>query len=267
MADRKVGLPEGRVRLKRRKSRQDVNMPIMEHVLALRKVLVVSAYFIVLGAVVGWFFSDKAFAYLAMPVTSLEDVHFVTTTPMEPMLVKLKISLFLGVTLVLPVILWQIWGFILPALKQKEKKYLYLIVPCSVILFLAGAAMAFYVVLPLGIKFLIYAGGGSVDSTPLVTKTSYLSFVLTFLISFGLVFQLPIVLLILVRIGILSPKTLAKNRRWAIMIIVILAVIISPTPDLITQGLMAGPMYLLYELSIWLGYLVARKREKALAAQ
>jgi len=251
----------------RRRPRKNVNLPLLEHVLALRKVLVISAYAIVLGSVIGWFFSDQAFAYLAGPVSLLEDIRFITTTPMEPMLVKIKVSMFIGVTLALPVLMWQIWSFVLPALKQNERKYLYIIVPCSVLLFLAGAALCFYVVLPIGIKFLIYAGSGGVQSTPFVTKTSYLGFLLTFLLTFGLVFQLPIVLLILIRIGVLSPKTLAKKRRWAILSIVILSVVVSPTPDLFTQLLLAGPMYLLYEISIWLGYLVARKREKDLATK
>jgi len=249
----------------RRRPRQDANLPLLEHVLALRKVLVFSAYAIVLGSIIGWFFSDLTFAYMAGPVTLLEDIRFITTTPMEPMLVKIKVSMFIGFTLALPVLLWQIWSFVLPALKQNERKYLYIIVPSSVILFLAGAALCFFIVLPLGIKFLIYAGSGGVQSTPFVTKTSYLGFILTFLLTFGLVFQLPIVLLILIRIGILSPQSLAKKRRWAILGIVILAVIVSPTPDLVTQLLMAGPMYLLYEISIWLGYFVARRREKDLA--
>ena len=251
----------------RRRKRQlnEGNLPLMEHIKALRKVLVIAAYAIAFGSIVGWFISDMTFAYLATPVTQLKDITFITTTPMEPMLVKLKVSLFVGMVIALPIIIWQIWSFVLPALKQNERKYLYIIVPSSLLLFLAGAALCFYVVLPIGIKFLLMAGGGGVQSTPFVTKTSYLGFLLTFLLTFGLVFQLPIVLLILIRIGLLSPKTLAKNRRWAILAIIILAAVVAPTPDLFTQFLMAGPMYLLYEISIWLGYLVVRKTKKELA--
>jgi len=249
----------------RRRPSKDGNLPLLEHVLALRKVLVISAYAVLLGSIIGWFLSDLAFAYLARPVTLLQDIKFITTTPMEPMLVKIKISTFIGAMLALPILMWQIWSFVLPALKQNERKYLYVIVPSSVLLFLGGVALCFYGVLPIGIKFLLYAGGGAVQSTPFVTKTSYLTFLLTFLLTFGLVFQLPIILLILIRIGVLTPKTLAKKRRWAILLSMILSVIISPTPDLVTQLLMAGPMYFLYEISIWLGYLVARKREKELA--
>ena len=252
----------------RRRKRQlnEANLPLMEHLKALRKVLVISAYAIALGSIIGWFVSDQVFAFFARPVLQLEGIKFITTTPLEPMLVKLKVSVVTGMTLALPVLMWQIWSFILPALKQTERKYLYIIVPSSVLLFLGGAALCFFIVLPLGIGFLMFVGGGAVESTPFLTKTSYLSFLLAFLMTFGLVFQLPIVLLILIRIGLLSPQTLAKKRRWAVLGMVILAVVVSPTPDLVTQLLMAGPMYLLYEISIWLGYLVARRRDRDLAS-
>jgi len=239
----------------------------MEHMMALRKVLVIAAYAIVLGSIIGWFISDLTFAYLATPVTQLKDIRFITTTPMEPMLVKFKVSLFIGVVLAFPVLTWQIWSFVLPALKHNERKYLYLIVPSSVILFLAGAALCFYLVMPIGVKFLLFSSGGGVQSTPFVTKTSYLSFILTFLLTFGLVFQLPIVLLILVRLGVLSPQTLAQKRRWAILVIIITVAIVTPSPDYLTQLLLVVPMYLLYEISIWLGYLVVRSKDKALAVK
>lgn len=245
----------------RRRLREDANMPLMLHIMALRKVLVISAYAIALGTLIGWFFSDQAFIYLARPVTVLHNISFITTTPLEPIMVKLKVSLLVGITVAFPVLVWQIWSFILPALKQNERKYLFLIVPSSFFLFLSGAALCFYVVLPIGIKYLLYVGGGSVVSTPFVTQTSYLGFLVAFLLSFGLVFQLPIVLLILIRIGVLSPKALAKKRRWALLIIIIVVAIFSPSPDLFSQFLIAVPMYLLYEISIWLGYLVARKNK------
>lgn len=249
----------------RRRHRDNENLPLTGHLRYLRKVLVVVAYALAVGTTLGWFVSDLTFSYLARPVTLLENINFITTTPMEPMLIKLKVSMIVGVALSLPVLMWQIWSFVLPVLNQNGPKYLYFIVPSSVLLFFGGAAFCFYLVLPMGIKFLLFSGGGVVQSTPFVTKTSYVSFLLTLLLTFGLVFQLPIVLLILIRVGLLSPKTLAQKRRWAILTIVILAVVVAPTPDLFTQLLMAGPMYLLYEISIWLGYLVDRKREKVLA--
>ncbi len=248
----------------RRRKREDQSMPLMEHIHALRKVFLFAAYGIAIGTIIGWIYSDQVFGFLAQPAVNLENVDFITTTPMEPALVKLKVSLYVGIVIALPIILWQLWSFILPALKQNERKYLYFITPCSLLLFLGGAAFAFLLVIPMGMKFLLFMGGGAVQSTPFLTKSSYLSFILTFLLTFGLVFQLPVVLLLLIRMGLLSPKTLAKKRKWAFFGIVVVAMVVSPTPDLMTQGLMVGPMYLLYEMSIWLGYLVARSREKAL---
>lgn len=250
----------------RRRKREDQNMPLMEHINALRKALVISAYAIALGTVLGWVFSDQVFAYLARPVVGLTGVSFVTTTPMEPMMVKLKVSLVVGVLVALPILIWQIWSFILPALKQNERKYFYLIIPNSLLLFLLGAAFSFYFVIPMGMRFLLFVGNTAVPTASLLTKSSYLSFLITFILTFGLVFQLPVVLLLLIRIGLVSPRTLAKKRKWALFIIIAVAMIVSPTPDIPTQAMMAGPMYLLYEISIWLGYIVARKREKALNA-
>lgn len=240
-------------------------MPLLEHLKVLRRVLLVSAYAIAIGAVAGFFFSDQVYGFLAYPALHAKVAEFVTTTPMEPMMVKLKLSIVIGVVVSLPVILWQIWSFVLPALKQTEKKSVYYVVPNSLLLFVIGVLFCYFFVLPVGIKFLLTAGSGSVATKILLTKTSYLNFILTFLLSFGLVFQMPVVLLVLIRLGLITPKTLAKYRRYALFIIIVLAMVISPTPDLTTQALMAGPMYLLYELSIWLGYIVARRRAKAIA--
>ncbi|NLP44500.1 MAG: twin-arginine translocase subunit TatC [Peptococcaceae bacterium] len=251
----------------RRRKTPNAEMPLLEHLKELRKVFIISAYAIAFGTVVGWVLSDYAYAFLAEPIQGINEVSFITTTPMEPILVKLKISLVVGLVIAFPFVIWQFWSFVLPALKQHEKKYIYIIVPWSVLLFLGGVAFSFYMVLPVGLKFLLFAGGEAVDSTPFVTKSSYLNFILTFMVSFGLVFQLPIVLLLLIKLEYLSPKTLAKHRKWAFFLILVIAVLISPTPDLVTQFLMAGPMYLLYEASIWLGYLVLKSKKKKLAKE
>ncbi|MDR3287898.1 MAG: twin-arginine translocase subunit TatC [Peptococcaceae bacterium] len=250
----------------RRKSDPEASMPLLKHLKELRKVLMVVAYAVAAGALGGWLLSDPVFAYLARPITHLGQ-GFVTLTPMEAVLVKLKMSLVIGCVIASPIIFWQLWSFILPALKQNETKLIYIAAPCSLFLFLCGISFCFFYVLPVGVKFLLYVGKDAVETTTLLSKASFLSFVLTFLLTFGLVFQIPIVLLMLIRGGIVTPQTLAKKRRWAFFIIVLLAAIVSPTPDLMTQGLMVVPMYLLYEVSIWLGYLTARRRKKRLAEQ
>jgi len=248
----------------KRRKRQLMDMPLLDHIKELRKVLLYSVCAVGAGTILGWFLSDPAYRFLAQPLLDINGVTFITTTPMEPMFVKLKVSLVIGIAVAIPIIIWQIWSFVLPALKRNERKYLFFIVPSSVILFWGGLCFSFLFVLPNGLKFLLFAGGGAVDYTPFVTKSSYLNFILTFVLTFGAIFQLPVVLLLLMRLGLVTPRALARFRKWAFFLIVILAVIISPTPDLLTQFLMAGPMYLLYELSIWLGYLTQKRRNKEL---
>lgn len=253
---------EGCVEMRRRQN-QEANMPLMDHIRALRKVFLVSAYAIVIGTVIGWIYSDDVYAFLAQPVNVLP-TEFITITPMESILVKLKMSLVVGVVCAMPIIIWQLWSFILPALKQNEKKYLYIIVPSSLALFVAGICFGFFFVIPIGLQFLLFVGQEAVPTTSLLTKSSYLTFMIRFLLTFGAVFQLPVVLLLLIRMGVLSPATLARYRKYAFFGIVVVIMLVSPTPDVITQGLMVIPTYMLYEASIWLGYLVEKKRKEAL---
>lgn len=246
----------------KRRNKKKSEMPLLGHIKELRKVLLISLYGIAFGTIIGWVVSDYVYRFLAYPITNISGVSFITTTPMEPVLVKLQVSAVTGVVIALPILLWQIWSFIMPGLKKNERKYLYMIVPASVVLFLGGAAFVYFGVLPICLKFLLFAGGNAVDYTPFLTKSSYLKFILTFMLTFGVVFQLPVVLILLMRLGFLSPKTLAKYRKWAFFAIILITVLLSPTPDLPSQFLMAGPMYLLYELSIWIGYLITRERKK-----
>ena len=244
----------------RRKKSSD--MPLLGHLKELRKVLLYSLIAIGIGTIGGWALSDIVYRFLSQPMLGVDNISFITTTPMEPVLVKLTVSFVTGVIIALPIIFWKIWSFILPALKKNEKKYLYLIVPFSVLLFLCGAAFSYYAVLPTALKYLLFAGGEAVQSAAYVTKTSYLNFILTVLISFGVVFELPVILLSLIGFGILSPKTLAKFRKYAFFIIVVFSVVVCPSPDPLTQLLMSGPLYILYEVSVLIGLLIVRKREK-----
>lgn len=243
--------------------KQDNGMSLTQHLGELRKVFIVSAYAIAIGMAIGWLISPNLFGYLTSPVASLSQTRFVTTSITEPIIVKLKVSLLAGVVIVLPVIAWQFLSFVMPALKKHERKYVYIILPFSILLFWGGAAFAFYVVLPIGLRFLLFVNSG-VKYEPLITQTSYVSFLLTFILAFGLVFEMPVVLVSAVSLRLLTPLWLRKKRRYALFIIVIFVAIISPTPDIFSQLLMAGPMFLLYEVSIWLSYLAIRNRQTTL---
>jgi sec-independent protein translocase protein TatC len=249
----------------KRKAQQSAEMPLWDHLKALRKALLVSAYAVAAGTVGGWALSGHVFRILAAPVESV-GVPLISIGVMEQLMVKLKLSLIAGVIIAAPVVIWQLWSFILPALTKSEKKMVYLVAVPSILLFACGVAFAFYVVLPLCLKFLFFIGNDVVDTVQSAIG-DYLGFVTAFLITFGCVFQLPIVLLVLIRLDIVSPAALGKYRKYAFFIIVVVAVILSPTPDLATQALMVTPMYLLYEMSIWLGYLVIRRRRKRLARE
>jgi sec-independent protein translocase protein TatC len=247
----------------KRKATPATEMLLWDHLKALRKALVVSAYAIAAGTVCGWALSGFAFKLLAAPV-ELAGVPLISIGVMDQLMVKLKLSLIVGVIVAAPVVIWQDWAFILPALTKSEKKMVYLVALPSIVLFIGGVAFAFFVVLPLCLKFLFFIGGDAVDTVQSAVA-DYLSFVTVFLLTFGCVFQLPIALLALIRLEIVSPAALGKYRKYAFFIIVVVAVILSPTPDLATQALMITPMYLLYELSVWLGYLLVRRRKKRLA--
>lgn len=242
--------------------KQEKKVPLIRHLVELRRVLMISAYAVAFGAVIGWLITPYVFEYLTRPVASLSQTKFVTTSITEPIMVKLEVSLLIGIVVALPIIIWQIWSFISPGLKKHERKYVYLILPFSILLFWGGAAFAFFIVLPIGLRFLLFVNSG-VKYEPLITQASYVNFLLKFVLVFGLVFEMPVVLVSAVRFNLLTPKWLKKKRRYAIFIIVVLVAFISPTPDILSQLLMSGPMYLLYEGSIWLSYLAVRDKSSS----
>ncbi|MDD4169302.1 MAG: twin-arginine translocase subunit TatC [Desulfotomaculaceae bacterium] len=231
-------------------------MPVMEHLEELRRVLIISIISTTILAVVAYFFCDRILAVLLEPLTQLEyKVNFTGIT--EPIFVKIKLSFFAGFLAALPVILWQVWSFIVPALKKNERVYFTLFVFISFISFFAGIAFGFLGVFRYGVMFLLQFAGP--ELFPMLTIDKYISFAISFLLPFGLVFELPLVGFILASLGLLSYQFLAKNRRYAILVIVIMAAVITPTPDLITCLIVSGPMYLLFEISALIVRIVERR--------
>ena len=154
----------------------------------------------------------------------------------------------------MPVIIYQIWKFVNPGLLKIERHYLYWIIPGSYLLFVTGITFAFFAVLPVGMKFLLSYGAENIQ--PMLSVSAYVSFVMSFLLVFGIVFQLPLVILLLTKLGVVTPEWLVTNRKYAILGIFILSGILTPGPDIFSQFLMAIPTLLLYELSILISKLV-----------
>lgn len=232
-------------------------MTVVEHLQDLRKTLIISlSAWLIFTGLAFFLFQEQIFDYLTYPLQKM-DLELVILTPFEGFMAKLKACAFAGLIISLPVILWEVWRFILPALNAKEKKYLILIVPFSVLLFIGGAAFAYYVVLETALNFLILtAGSGFI---PMLGASKYLTFVTAILVPFGIVFQLPLAAFFLTRMGLITHKTLRQKRKYAVVLSFVIAAVLTPTPDIVTQSLMALPMILLYEISIFIAWLF-RKR-------
>jgi len=225
---------------------QDRKMSLIDHLEELRKRFIICIVTVLACSIFSCFYSDKILAILKRPFPH----SLVFISPQEPFVITFKIALFGGIIIALPMIIYQAWQFVSLALKEKEKRYLLFYGPFSLLLFLSGASFAYFVAIPVGLRFLLSFGGSSLE--PMISISKYLSFITVTILTFGIVFELPLVSLFLVRIGIISPQFLAKNRKVAIIAIFVLAAILTPSIDAFTQILLAVPLVILYEVSIWL---------------
>ena len=240
---------------------QDKPVSILKHLEDLRRVFVIGAISIIPGAILGWFIREHILRILVKPVNDLgHKLVYIGTT--EAFSVELYVAFTFGIIFASPVIAYQFWRFVLPALHAHEKRYIRIFVPVSLFLFAGGVAFAYYTAFTFAIKFFLSFGDGGLNPflTPMLSLSKYLSFTLWFLVPFGLIFELPLLLLLLARLGIISPAFLAAKRKWALLIAFAFAGIITPTTDMLTQSTMGLAVYLLYEISIWLSYLVYSKK-------
>ncbi len=242
------------------------SMTVVEHLEELRHRIVVSILAIMAGAAVGWFLYGTFTTFALKPfcsyVTGLPDderpvtgCRLVSNGLLEPVIFKLKVVLFLGVLLALPVLLFQLWSFIVPGLTPREKKLSLPFIVSSILLFALGATFAI-LTLPLGLEFLLGFAGAEV--TPLISANSYISFVMLVTLAFGLSFEFPIVLVFLTMVGVLSSAKLRAWRRWAILAIAVFAAVITPSSDPYTMLAMTIPLVVFYEVSI----IIARLMKK-----
>ena len=237
-------------------------MSMLSHLFELRDRIIKSAVAIVVCAVAGWFLYPLIFDLLVGPYcdlqgTSVENCQLLQTEPLEAFSLRLKIAGYSGVAMAMPVLLWQIWRFVTPALYNNEKKYAYPFVFSALLLFCLGVGLA-YISLPPALDFLVGVGGDGIQQN--FRPAPYFELVTYMMLAFGVGFEFPIVLVFLQLAGILEPKTLRSVRRYAVVGIVVIVSIITPSGDPYTLALLSVPMYLFYEVSIVIGHLVTRKR-------
>ncbi|MDI6771884.1 MAG: twin-arginine translocase subunit TatC [bacterium] len=230
----------------------DRPMTIVEHLEELRRRLLIAFAALGVGAVIGFAFVDRV---LDLLIRQLQVSHVVFFAPAEALFIRIKIALLLGVFIGLPVILYQLWAFIAVGLTGTERRAVMGLLPPSLVLFALGAAFGLFVIMPVGVRVLL--GYQTERLQPMLAVGPALSFLMAFVLAFGFIFQLPIVVVFLARLGIVSPATLVAGRRYAIVGIVVLSAVLTPGTDVVSQMLMAVPTYALYEISIWLARLVA----------
>ena len=213
-----------------------------------------AALFIAVGISFVWI--ERIIRWLQRPVAGFLP-RLAYFSPVEPLMAYLQAACLSGVMLAMPVILWQGWGFIRSGLTPRERSSGFALIAWGSAQFLAGAAFAYYGLVPVSLRFLL--GIGSDFLQPMISIGRYLSFVTTLLFWCGILFELPMVLVVLARIGIVTPEWLRQQRPYAILVLVIIAAVVTPTTDPVNLLLMAVPMILLYELSILLTRLVIRR--------
>lgn len=235
----------------------DDKMPFMEHLGELRTRIMRSLFWLLGGLVIAFPFSERIVDWLARPVTKL-GYKLVFTAPAEAFWVQMKVAMIVGLFISSPGILWQVWAFIAPGLHQHERKYAAPFVIVGSLMFIAGGAFSLFVVTPYAINFLLSYARETLQ--PMITLENHVGFLLKFTLAFGLVFELPLALTLLARMGVVTPRALAKNRKYAILGAFVASAILTPTPDAFNQTLMAGPLILLYEVGIVCARVFGRRR-------
>ena len=243
---------------------EEAKMSFMEHLGELRVRIVRSLVALLIGLVIAFPFSQQIMDYLARPARATgHTLVFLALT--EAFWVQMKVALIVGLFIAAPGILWQVWAFIAPGLHAHEKKYAAPFVIVGSLLFLAGGAFALKVVTPFAIQFLLSYERPGLQA--MISIGSYVDFLLKFTLAFGLIFELPLAITLVARMGLVTAKQLAKNRKYAVLGSFIAAAVLTPTPDMFNQALMAGPLIILYEVGIVCARIFGKKPKAAPAPE
>lgn len=233
-------------------------MPFTSHLEELRSRLMRVITAVGIAFVACYLFKEKLFEILTIPlaVAMPESSTMIFTNLPEAFFTYLKVAFFGAIFLASPYIFYQIWKFVSPGLLKSEKKYVFPFIFFSVIFFMGGSAFAYYVVFPFGFKFFLAFSTDFIK--PMLSIKEYMSFSFKLLLAFGIIFELPIFMFFLSRIGMVNSRMLTTKRKYAILLIFVVAALFTP-PDIVTQVLMALPLILLYEVSVWVVKLGEKK--------
>ncbi len=246
----------------------DKPMPLMEHIVELRRRLLWSAAAFVVAFAVCYHFSGQIFSFLAEPLANIlihksgQDRHLIFTALYEAFFTYIRVGVFGALFISFPIIAIQIWLFVAPGLYRSEKRALFPFLIATPVLFLLGAALAYYFVFPTAWRFFLSFetpnGGGGLPVQLDAKVSEYLDIVMKLILAFGVAFQLPVALTLLAKVGIVSSASLKRFRRYAVVVMFVIAAILTP-PDIITQSGLAVSLMLLYEISIVCARLVEPK--------
>lgn len=241
-------------------------MTFLDHLEELRKRLVVSAIAVAIGMVVCYVFSEELFGLLIRPLMKVmpkgqDKIYF--TGLLDPFFLYLKLAFVCGIFVASPVILYQIWLFVRPALYEKERKFAAIFVLAGSFFFVGGAAFGYFVIFPFTFEIFIAYAGDHIQ--PMLTMNEYFELCSTLLLVFGILFELPLLIFLLTKFGIVKIETLTKHRRYAFLLIVIATAIITPTGDAVTLIIVSGPLLVLYELGVLASKIAAHGKPKTTA--
>ncbi len=234
-------------------------MSFLEHLDELRRRIVVAIVGVLAGFVVALVFIDRIFGFVMRPLQQIlpHGGKMIYTEPTEAFMLQLKVAALAGLVLAAPLVMWQVWLFVAPGLYANEKRFALPFVFFSSVFFIGGAAFSHFVVFPTAWGFLASFTTDYMEFMPRISPT--FSLYARMLLAFGLVFQMPTVVLALARMGVVTAGYLVRNTKYAILIIFVVAAVVTPTSDVVTQAMMAAPMIVLYGLSIVIAWVFGRR--------
>jgi sec-independent protein translocase protein TatC len=235
----------------------DVEMSFLDHIEELRWRIIYALVGIVIFTIIAWIFIDPLVEVVLLKPARDANASLQNLRPFGQLFLYVQVAIIVGIVASLPNIFYQLWKFIAPALKKRERKYIVWIVFFSTFCFLTGIAFSYFVMLPLAMKFAEQFGSEAIKNEFSIEE--YMSIIISVMLAAGVVFELPMVSFFLTKLGILTPKFMRKYRRHAIVIILILAAFLTPGADPVSQVILAVPLVLLYEISIFISKLSSKK--------